>query len=64
VPKVDGGVLVVTRREPALLPPAMAGAFAEFVGLHWPFPPTNARPGSTFPGDGRSRAPLVDPRRG
>jgi 23S rRNA (adenine-N6)-dimethyltransferase len=38
VPKVDGGALVAARRDPALLPTAMAGEFAEFVRARWPFP--------------------------
>ena len=38
VPKVDGGVLVAVRRDPVLLPRAMAGEFAEFVRARWPFP--------------------------
>lgn len=38
VPRVDSGVLVVSRRPDPLLPPAMAGAFAEFVRERWPFP--------------------------
>lgn len=37
VPRVDGGILAVTRREPPLLPVAMAGAYAEFVRNRWPF---------------------------
>jgi len=37
VPQVDAGVLVVTRRRPSLLPPAMARAYAGFVRRQWPF---------------------------
>lgn len=37
VPTVDAGVLVVTRREPPVLPVTMASAFAEFVRVRWPF---------------------------
>lgn len=37
IPRVEGGVLVVTRRMPPLLPVAMAGAYAEFLGRDWPF---------------------------
>ena len=37
VPHVDSGVLIITRREPALLPPAMARLYGEFVRTHWPF---------------------------
>lgn len=36
VPKVDGGVLVVTRRDWPLLPPAMTHSYAGFVRAHWP----------------------------
>lgn len=38
VPRVNGGVLVITRRDPPLLPPAMAGQYAAFVRSRWPFP--------------------------
>ena len=37
VPRVDAGLLVATRREPPLLPCAMAPAFARFVRASWPF---------------------------
>jgi len=37
VPRADAGVLVATRREPALLPPALARAYAGLVRAHWPF---------------------------
>jgi 23S rRNA (adenine-N6)-dimethyltransferase len=37
VPRADAGVLVATRREPALLPPALAPAYAGLVRAHWPF---------------------------
>jgi 23S rRNA (adenine-N6)-dimethyltransferase len=37
VPRVDGGVLVATRRERPLLPPALAADYAEFVRARWPF---------------------------
>ena len=37
VPSVDGGVLVVTKRDPALLPPAMAPRYEAFVRANWPF---------------------------
>jgi 23S rRNA (adenine-N6)-dimethyltransferase len=36
-PRVDGGVLTVIRRQPPLLPVAMAGEYAEFVHRRWPF---------------------------
>lgn len=38
MPRVDGGVLVATRREPPVLTPLMASAFAGFVRDRWPFP--------------------------
>jgi 23S rRNA (adenine-N6)-dimethyltransferase len=41
VPRVDGGVLVATRRDPALLPITMASEYASFVRAHWPFPASN-----------------------
>jgi 23S rRNA (adenine-N6)-dimethyltransferase len=37
VPRVDGGVLVVSRREPPLLPERMARAYRRFVRDKWPF---------------------------
>jgi 23S rRNA (adenine-N6)-dimethyltransferase len=37
VPRVDSGVLIITRRQPPLLPPAMARLYSEFVRSHWPF---------------------------
>jgi 23S rRNA (adenine-N6)-dimethyltransferase len=37
IPRVDAGVLVVTRRSRPLLPVAMAGRYADFVRAHWPF---------------------------
>lgn len=37
VPSVDGGVLIVTRRSPPILPPSMAQSYAEFVRDRWPF---------------------------
>jgi 23S rRNA (adenine-N6)-dimethyltransferase len=37
VPRVDAGLLVVTRRHPPLLPTAMAGPYHRFVRSHWPF---------------------------
>jgi len=43
VPRVDAGVLVVTRRDRPLLPPAMAGSYARFVRAHWPFERTRKR---------------------
>jgi 23S rRNA (adenine-N6)-dimethyltransferase len=37
VPRVDGGVLVVTRRDPPLLPPEMSARYQAFVRANWPF---------------------------
>jgi 23S rRNA (adenine-N6)-dimethyltransferase len=37
VPRVDSGVLTITRRQPPLLPPGMARLYSEFVRSHWPF---------------------------
>jgi 23S rRNA (adenine-N6)-dimethyltransferase len=36
-PTVDAGVLTIVRREPALLPEAMAGDYARFLRERWPF---------------------------
>jgi len=36
-PRVDAGLLAITRRDPPLLPVAMAGAYAAFVRREWPF---------------------------
>jgi 23S rRNA (adenine-N6)-dimethyltransferase len=35
VPSVDAAVLCVTRRDPPILPPQMAGAYASFVRRQW-----------------------------
>ncbi len=37
VPRVDAGVLTALRRDPPVLPPAMARPYAAFVEDHWPF---------------------------
>lgn len=37
VPRVDGGVLTITGRQPPLLPLAMAADYAGFVRRLWPF---------------------------
>lgn len=37
VPRVDGGVLTILRRNAPALPPSLAPAFAHFVRAHWPF---------------------------
>ena len=37
IPRVDAGVLVITRRRRPLLPVVMAGRYADFVRAHWPF---------------------------
>ncbi len=42
VPRVDGGVLVVTRRDRPLLPASLACDYADFVRARWPF--ERARP--------------------
>jgi hypothetical protein len=34
---VDAGLLTVMRRNPPLLPVAMARSYADFVESHWPF---------------------------
>lgn len=43
VPRVDAGLLTVMRRDPPLLPMAMAGPYADFVQSHWPFGATTGR---------------------
>ena len=43
VPRVDGGVLVVERRDDPVLPPVMAGAWARFVRAGWPFEESRSR---------------------
>jgi 23S rRNA (adenine-N6)-dimethyltransferase len=42
VPRVDAAVLIVTRRDPPLLPPAMAASWAAFVRARWPFGPSDS----------------------
>jgi 23S rRNA (adenine-N6)-dimethyltransferase len=37
VPRVDAGLLTITRRDPPLLPVAMAEPYAAFVKREWPF---------------------------
>jgi 23S rRNA (adenine-N6)-dimethyltransferase len=37
VPRVDAGLLTITRRDPPLLPVAMARRYATFVQHEWPF---------------------------
>jgi 23S rRNA (adenine-N6)-dimethyltransferase len=37
VPRTDAGILSIAKREPPLLPPAMANAYAQFVRQKWPF---------------------------
>ncbi|UYN96020.1 MAG: rRNA adenine N(6)-methyltransferase family protein [Enhydrobacter sp.] len=37
VPRVDGGLLAIRRRDPPLLPAAMAASYAAFVQREWPF---------------------------
>jgi 23S rRNA (adenine-N6)-dimethyltransferase len=36
-PRVDAGYLAISRRDPPILPPTMAGPYADFVRQHWPF---------------------------
>jgi 23S rRNA (adenine-N6)-dimethyltransferase len=43
VPRVDAGLLTITRRDPPLLPVAMARSYADFVQREWPFGPTRQR---------------------
>jgi 23S rRNA (adenine-N6)-dimethyltransferase len=43
IPRVDAGVLVITRRDPPLLPIEMARPFADFVQREWPFEPVRQR---------------------
>ncbi len=44
VPRVDGGVLAIVRRDPPLLPMSMASAYAAFVQREWPFDRRRAVP--------------------
>jgi 23S rRNA (adenine-N6)-dimethyltransferase len=37
IPKVDAGLLTITRRDPPVLPLAMAAPYADFVRRSWPF---------------------------
>lgn len=39
VPRVDGGVLVVTRRDPPFLAPRMVAKYETFIHANWPFEP-------------------------
>ena len=41
-PKVDSGLLTILRRQPPLLPPTLAPAYARFVRDNWP-PPAGPR---------------------
>jgi 23S rRNA (adenine-N6)-dimethyltransferase len=43
VPRVDAGLLAITRRDPPLLPVAMARPYADFVQREWPFDPARQR---------------------
>jgi 23S rRNA (adenine-N6)-dimethyltransferase len=43
VPRVDAGLLAITRRDPPLLPVAMARSYADFVQREWPFEPARHR---------------------
>jgi 23S rRNA (adenine-N6)-dimethyltransferase len=42
-PRVDGGVLIALRRDPPVLPLAMADGFEDFVRARWPFHPPHDR---------------------
>lgn len=44
VPRVDAGLLTITRRDPPLLPVAMARRYADFIQREWPFEPARQRP--------------------
>src|SRR5258708_15145826 len=37
IPKVDGGLLTILRRDPPLLPTTMVRPYADFVSANWPF---------------------------
>jgi 23S rRNA (adenine-N6)-dimethyltransferase len=55
VPRVDAAILMVTRRDPPLLPVTMAPAYAGFVRANWPFPKApEATPPRTNVGCGRN----------
>ena len=43
VPRIDAGLLTVMRRDPPLLPVAMARPYADFVESYWPFGATTGR---------------------
>jgi 23S rRNA (adenine-N6)-dimethyltransferase len=43
IPRVDSGVLTIARRDPALLPHAMARDYAAFVRSRWPFDAPGSR---------------------
>ena len=62
-PRVDSGVLVVSRRPEPLLPPAMAGAFAAFVRGQWPFAAKLAAPKADDHSKRASRRKRERPRR-
>jgi 23S rRNA (adenine-N6)-dimethyltransferase len=44
VPRVDGGLLTIRRRDPPLLLPSMARSYADFVQRNWPFSRAEQRP--------------------
>ncbi len=50
-PSVDAGILILARRDPPLLPPAMAGPYTAFVRSRWPF----ERPRHRWPSSPRHR---------
>jgi 23S rRNA (adenine-N6)-dimethyltransferase len=63
VPRVDAGLLTVTRRDPPVLPAAMARSYAAFIQREWPFDGRPSPRPSPFPA-GRTNAPTSrNPRR-
>ena len=63
VPRVDAGLLTVTRRDQPLLPASMARSYAAFVQREWPFDGRPTAPPSALPAR-RTNAPTSrNPRR-
>jgi 23S rRNA (adenine-N6)-dimethyltransferase len=54
IPRVDGGLLTIKRRDPPVLPLSMAEPYADFVHRGWPF---YRRPPSAPPLNGDSTPP-------
>lgn len=63
VPSVDAGLLTVTRRDPPLLPAAMARSYAAFVQREWPFDGRSTPPPSPSPANRTSAPTSRSPRR-